>query len=51
VHRLDLAGVYRDRGNKAKAREQYETALKLKHRDYNDKSYQQQAERELREVG
>ena len=51
VHRLDLAGVYRDRGEKAKAREEYGTALKLKHRDYNDKSYQQQAERELREVG
>jgi tetratricopeptide (TPR) repeat protein len=50
VHRLDLAAVYRDRGDKARAREQYETALRLKHRDYNDKHYQAQAERELREI-
>lgn len=47
VHRLDLAGVYRDMGDKAKAREQYQAAIQMKHRDFNDKFYQQQAEREL----
>src|SRR5205085_10926390 len=45
VHHLDLAAVYRDRDQKAKAREQYEAALKLKPSEYNDHSYQQQAER------
>ncbi|HJQ19946.1 MAG TPA: hypothetical protein VJ867_06310 [Gemmatimonadaceae bacterium] len=50
VHRLDLAGVYRDRGEVAKARGEYQTALRLKLRDYNDRSYQQQAERELKEL-
>jgi tetratricopeptide (TPR) repeat protein len=50
VHRLDLAQVYRDRGDKPRAREQYETALRLKRRDYNDRSYQAQAERELKEI-
>jgi tetratricopeptide (TPR) repeat protein len=50
VHRLDLAAVYADRGEKAKAREQYQLALQLKPLEYNDKSYQQQAERELREL-
>ena len=50
VHRLDLAAVYRDIGDKPRAREQYQTALRLKHRDFNDKSYQQQAERELGEL-
>jgi tetratricopeptide (TPR) repeat protein len=50
VHHLDLAGVYRDREDKVKAREQYQLALKLKPAEYNDKSYQQQAERELKEL-
>lgn len=50
THRLDLAGVYRDRGEKAKAREQYDLALKLKPAEYNDKSYQQQADRELKDL-
>jgi len=50
VHRLDLAAVYRDRGDKAKAREQYHAVLQMKLRDYNDRSYQQQADRELREM-
>jgi len=50
VHRLDLAGVYRDTGQKEKARETYEIALKMKHKEYNDPHYQQQAERELKEL-
>lgn len=50
VHRLDLAGVYRDMGDKTKAREQYQAAIQMKHRDFNDQSYQQQAQRELAEL-
>ena len=50
VHHLDLAAVYRDRGESAKAKEQYQLALQLKHHEYNDKWYQQQAERELKDV-
>ncbi|HEU4996094.1 MAG TPA: hypothetical protein VFT29_14860 [Gemmatimonadaceae bacterium] len=50
VHRLDLAGVYRDRGEKTKARQEYETVARLGLRDYNDKSYKAQAERELAEM-
>lgn len=51
VHRLDLAGVYRDRGEKAKARAEYQKALDLPARDYNDKWYKAQAERELKDMG
>jgi tetratricopeptide (TPR) repeat protein len=50
VHRLDLAAIYHDRKEDAKAREQYQTALRLKQLEYNDKSYQQQADRELRDM-
>src|SRR5205085_2300887 len=35
VHRLDLAGVYRDRGETAKARAEYQTALRLKPQEYD----------------
>ena len=50
VHRLELGEVYANIGNKAKAREQYEAALRLKQVDYNDKHYQEQAERKLKEL-
>ena len=50
VHALDLAAVYRDKGDKAKAREQYQRALSIKAVEYNDKSYQAQATKELAEV-
>jgi len=48
VHRLNLAGVYADKGDKAKAREQYQAALRLKQLEYNDRHYQAQADRELK---
>lgn len=48
VHRLNLAEVYRDKGDKAKAREQFEAALRLKQVEYNDKHYQAQADRGLK---
>lgn len=44
VHRLELASIYADTGDKAKAREQYELVLRLPARDYNDKHYQRQAQ-------
>jgi len=50
THRLDLAGVYADRGDAAKAREQYEMILKLPAAEYNDARYKQEAERRLKEL-
>ncbi|HEX7938089.1 MAG TPA: hypothetical protein VF483_03800 [Gemmatimonadaceae bacterium] len=50
VHALDLAGVYRDRDEKAKAREQYQRALSLKAMEFNDKNYQAKAQKELSEI-
>ena len=48
VHHLDLAGVYRDMGDKAKARAEYETVMKLPNVDYNDRHYKGEADAELR---
>jgi tetratricopeptide (TPR) repeat protein len=50
VHALDLAAVYLDRGDKAKAKETYQKALSLKPVDYNDAHYQKQAAKELAEI-
>jgi|SRR5687767_6609587 len=50
VHRLELASIYADNGNKAKAREVYQAALQLKPIEYNDKHYLELAERGLREL-
>ena len=50
VHALDLAGVYRDSGDKAKAREQYQRAVSLTAVEFNDKNYQAQAQRELADM-
>ncbi len=43
VHRVDLADVYADVGQKAKAREQREAVLRMPVTDVNDKFYKQQA--------
>jgi tetratricopeptide (TPR) repeat protein len=48
VHHLDLAGVYRDMGDKAKARAEYETVMKLPNTDYNDRQYKAEADAALR---
>ncbi len=48
VHRLDLAGVYADRGNKARARQEYQAAIQLPATEYNDKNYKAQAETRLK---
>jgi tetratricopeptide (TPR) repeat protein len=47
VHHLDLAQVYLDVGDKAKARAQYEEVLKLPATEYNDKYYKREAEQAL----
>lgn len=47
VHRLELASIYADTGDRAKAREQYQTVLRLKPMDFNDKHYQELAQKEL----
>lgn len=48
VHHLDLAGVYRDTGEKAKARAEWETIMKMPNRDYNDRYYKAEADAGLR---
>lgn len=50
VHRLNLAGVYADRGNKARAREEYQAVLRLPATEYNDKNYKGQAETRMKEL-
>ena len=50
THRLDLAGVYADRGETAKAREQYEMIARLAVTDYNDPEYKKLAEERLRSL-
>ena len=47
VHHLDLARVYADVGDKAKAREQYELVLSLPATEYNDTNYKHEAEQAL----
>lgn len=50
IHHLDLARVYAARGNKEKAREQYEWVMKGPVTEYNDKRYQAEAADEIRDV-
>ncbi|MEO8911230.1 MAG: hypothetical protein ABI408_13535 [Gemmatimonadaceae bacterium] len=50
IHHVDLAGVYRDTGDKVKARAEYEAALKLPNADYNDRLYKAQADAALRSL-
>jgi tetratricopeptide (TPR) repeat protein len=47
VHRLDLADVYADRGERAKAIEQYEWIGRAPVTDYNDPNYKMDAKRRL----
>ena len=50
VHHVDLAGVYRDIGEKDKARAEWQTAMKLPNRDYNDRHYKAEADSGLRSI-
>jgi tetratricopeptide (TPR) repeat protein len=48
VHHVDLGGVYRDTGDKAKARAEWQAAMKLPNSDYNDRQYKAEADAGLR---
>jgi hypothetical protein len=50
VHRLDLGGVYADRHETAKAREQFEWIGRAPVTDYNDPNYKKAAEGRLGEL-
>jgi hypothetical protein len=50
VHYTDAAAIYRDLGDKAKARALYQTALNLPIADYNDRHYKAQAQEALRKL-
>jgi tetratricopeptide (TPR) repeat protein len=50
VHRLDLAGIYADRGDRAKAREQYQWIAKAPVVDFNDDLYKRQAAERLKKL-
>lgn len=47
VHRLDLGKVYAERGNEAKAREQWEAVMRMPAVEYNDRHYKAQAQQLL----
>ena len=47
VHRLELAAIYADTGDRARARQEYETVMRLKPMDFNDKHYREQAQKAL----
>lgn len=48
VHHVDLAGVYRDTGDKTKARAEWQAAMKLPNKDFNDRHYKGEADAGLR---
>lgn len=50
VHRLSLAEIYRDTGNKGKAREQLERIARMPATDVNDDRYRRTAEEVLRRL-
>ncbi|MFL5607782.1 MAG: tetratricopeptide repeat protein [Gemmatimonadaceae bacterium] len=50
VHRLDLARVYVARGDRERARAQYEATIRATPTEYNDRHYQAEASEELKEL-
>jgi tetratricopeptide (TPR) repeat protein len=50
VHHLDLGMIYADRGNREKAREQFELIAAAPVREYNDPLYKQQAAERLKKL-
>ena len=50
VHHVDLAGVYRDTGDKSRALAEYQTVMKLPNRDYNDRFYKGEADAAMRKL-
>lgn len=51
VHRLDMGEIYRDVGDKAKARAQFETGLSLPASDYNDRRFKSEIQADLQKLG
>ena len=51
VHHLDLAKIYRDRGDKTRARAEFEEVLRLPATDYNDRFYKDEASAALKNLG
>lgn len=49
-HHIDLAEIYRDTGDKTRAREQFEQVISLPATDYNDRFYKQRAQRGLKDL-
>jgi tetratricopeptide (TPR) repeat protein len=50
VHHLDLGAIYADRGNKAKARTEYQAVLDLPVGDFNDRHYKSEATAALKKL-
>lgn len=50
THRLDLAKIYLDLGEKAKAREQFERVVRGRQTDVNDPAYKREADAALRRL-
>lgn len=50
VHHADLAEIYRDTGDAARARAEWEAVLQLKATDYNDRFHKQTATERLRQA-
>ncbi|HWE43730.1 MAG TPA: hypothetical protein VG432_14585 [Gemmatimonadaceae bacterium] len=50
THHIDLAEIYRDTGDKTRAREQFQAVISLPATDYNDRFYKQRAEKELKDL-
>lgn len=51
VHRLDMGEIYRDAGDKVKARAQFEAGLKLPSVDYNDRRFKAEIQNDLDRLG
>jgi tetratricopeptide (TPR) repeat protein len=50
VHHLDLGAIYADRGNKLKAREQFELIIRAPVREFNDPLYKKKAADRLKNL-
>ena len=49
-HHIDLAEIYRDTDNKARAREEFQKVLSLPATDYNDRFYKQRAQKDINDL-
>jgi tetratricopeptide (TPR) repeat protein len=49
-HRIDLAKIYLDTKNKARAREEFDAVIRATATDYNDRFYKQDAEEQIKKL-